>query len=341
MAAEKTNLKSDEMEIDLPRIARAVWRRLWLLMLAGMVGAAVAAGGVRLLTTPQYTSDVLLYITGSEGGASISSSGLAAARELVDSCRVLLYTRETLDEVIVLAELDGTYEQLRAQITLEAVDDTELFSVSVCGSDPQQTLRIARAIGEVLPRRVDAVLEGVTLRIADSAVFPGIPDEPGYKMAAIAGFLGGFGLAFVWIAAGVVFDPVIRTKAEIARACAYPILTVETVSGNLVTKLLAICGEGCATIGVTAVGGKAQTGDEAAEFAAHLAMRKASLALKSLPPIHQDNVLAGALETDGLLLVVRAGECTRADLAEAIADLECVRANILAIVFRDKTKSRR
>ena len=64
------------------------------------------------------------------GKFTFSASELAAAQTLVDTYRVILGTRLNLEEVIREGNFNYTYEQLNKMIDSQAVNGTEIFSVT-------------------------------------------------------------------------------------------------------------------------------------------------------------------------------------------------------------------
>jgi capsular polysaccharide biosynthesis protein len=143
--------QSDEIEIDLQRLANAVLKRIWVVILVSLIGAAVFLGGTLMLITPKYQSSAMFYVNNSNisvGNVSVSmSSGdLSTSRGLVKSYIVILNTRETLVDVIDYAGVDRSVLELSKMIEAEAVDSTEIFKVTVTSTDPYEAQKIADAI---------------------------------------------------------------------------------------------------------------------------------------------------------------------------------------------------
>jgi capsular polysaccharide biosynthesis protein len=189
-------VETDENEIDLLALARVLWHRAWLIVLAAIVVAAGAFGYTFCFVTPQYTSEALLYVNNSSFSLgstsfSISASELSAAKTLVDTYGVILKSRTTLEDVIRLDELEYTYEELYDMIETSAVNSTEIFSVSVTSPSPAEAEYIANTIAEILPDKIGDIVEGSDVRIVDYAVVPSTRTSPSYtKNTAVGGILG-------------------------------------------------------------------------------------------------------------------------------------------------------
>lgn len=218
--------KNDEIELDIGKILKAIVRcRLWILVSAA-VGTA-AAFLLALLITPRYSSTVTFYVKNDskpDVGGSISSADIAASKELVDSCLVILQAEETLDAVIYTAQVNKTHEQIRRMLHASAVNSTEFFSVEVTGTDPREAEAIANAIGYILPMRVVGIMEDSSVRIVDAALMPFDPSEPGYGTITAAGFAAGLCLSLLATVVYAVIDKTIRSPRDVERTCGLPIL---------------------------------------------------------------------------------------------------------------------
>ena len=225
--------KNDEIELDIGKILKALVR--WRLRI--LVGAAVgtaAAFLLALLITPRYSSTVTFYVknnTGSGSSGSITSADIAASKELVDSCLVILQAEETLDAVRYNAQVKKTQAQLKQMIHADAVNSTEFFSVEVTAADPREAQAIADAIGYVLPLRVAGILGNSSVRIVDAALMPFDPSEPGYGKITAAGFAAGLCLSLMAAVVHGVLEKTIRSPHDVERTCDLTIL-VQTRQGD-------------------------------------------------------------------------------------------------------------
>lgn len=170
---------AEELEIDLARIFRALVRRWLPILLAALVTAGGFFLGAGYLVPPRYESGVMIYVYGGD---------LGTARKLVESCMVILTTRETQRAILAHAGVDRSCEDLDDMISAEAMGETEFFRVTVTGKDPVEAERIADAIAEVMPGQVSALIEGFSVKVADAAVLPMEASGPGSLRSVAMGF---------------------------------------------------------------------------------------------------------------------------------------------------------
>jgi len=226
---QKRTKEEKEIEIDLGRVFHALLGRAWIIMLVSVVTAVLAFGYTRFMVTPLYESTAMFYVNNSalsmgEASLSISSGDLTTSRKLVDSYIVILRTRETINEVIDYSGSDRTYSEVRSMISAGAVNETEIFSVTITSPDPAEAELLANAFAKVLPERIGTIIDGSSAKIVDSAVVPTSPSSPSFSRNILLGFALGFLLSAGLVAVREIFDTVIRSSEDIAEVCGHPVL---------------------------------------------------------------------------------------------------------------------
>lgn len=227
MEAKARNEKNGE--IDLLSLARALWRRAWVIVLAMFVCGAAAFSVTYFLITPKYESSVLMYVNNSSisvGSTSVSLSDLSASQTLVDTYIVILKTRLTLNEVIEQAELPYSYEQLRDMISAASVNSTEIFEVKVTSPDPVEAERIANTIAHVLPEKISEIVDGSSVRTVDFAVQPTRKSSPSITKNVALGMILGFALSCGVLILLELLDEHIRDEEDLTAVYDLPVLAV-------------------------------------------------------------------------------------------------------------------
>ncbi len=222
--------KTEEfIEIDILRLFKAVWQKLWALVLAAVIFGAAAFGYSYLLIEPTYKARALLYVNNSSfsvGNTSfnISTSSLSAAQELVNTYIVILKARTSLNEIIEYAELDRTYSELQGMISAAPVNSTEIFEVVVTSTDPAESEKIANAIATLLPKRIAEIVDGSSVRVVDYAIIPTSRSGPSYTKNTFIGIVAGIVFAIAIIVLRELFDVFVREEQYISQTYPYPIL---------------------------------------------------------------------------------------------------------------------
>lgn len=221
----------DEIVIDLRELFRALQKKLWAILLAGVVFAGCFLTGTVAFVHPKYTAQTLLYVNSSNislGGAkvSISASELTAAKSLVDTYVVILKTRTTLNEVIEQSGLDLTYGEVSNMIEAQSVNGTEVFAIKVTSTVPEEAELLANTIGVVLSNKIASIVEGSSARIVDYAVVPSQKSSPSLKNNTIIGFAVGSFLTAALVLIQMLRDDKIRDTNYLKQKYSTPILAV-------------------------------------------------------------------------------------------------------------------
>ncbi len=144
---EKTYEANDEIQIDLLELLEALRRRIWLIILALVLGAGAGVLYTKMLMTPVYTSTAMVYVLSKETTLT-SLADLQIGSQLTNDYRVVVTSRPVLEEVIDNLQLETDYVGLRGQLSLENPADTRILSISATDSDPQRAKAI---VDEVAP----------------------------------------------------------------------------------------------------------------------------------------------------------------------------------------------
>lgn len=212
MASESVKKKQEE-EIDLLKLAKVLWKRIWVILICAMIlGAAGYYWTYRKMYT-SYRSSAMLYVNNnavSLGSAklSITSGDIKAVNNLMETYSVILTSRNTLNEIIEETGIPFTYEELKKMIKTETVGDTAIFRITVTTADPELSAHLCNSIMEVLPKKIMTVIEGASAQIVDYAVTgePVVNGNP-VKTAAIGALIG------IVLSSGVIiFLSLIDTK---------------------------------------------------------------------------------------------------------------------------------
>lgn len=221
----------DEIEIDLLRLVRALWKKAWMIALAAAVFGTAVLAYTAFFVKPLYKAEVLMYVNSSDislGGAkvSISQGELTTAQSLIKTYSVILGTRSTLNEVIEKTGVSYTYEELKKMITAQSVNSTEIFSVEVTSTSPKEAEKLANTIAVVLPEKIASIVEGSSARIVDYAVVPAKKASPSITKNTLIGIALGIFLAGGFVVVRELMDDKIHDSDYLLQTYDIPVLAV-------------------------------------------------------------------------------------------------------------------
>ncbi len=194
--------------IDLRPIMSTFLKKAGIIILAGFFIAAAAFAWSAFLIKPQYAASVLLYVNNAprldHADVGIRLSDLDASKSLVNTYIVILQSRTTLQQVIDNTGVAYHHEELAEKIRAEQINETEVFRVTVTTNDPYESAVIANEIAAVLPHRIEAIIEGSSMKCVESAIVNTQKVSPSVLRYTMTGFLIGVLFACTVVAAMAV-----------------------------------------------------------------------------------------------------------------------------------------
>lgn len=192
-------MKEDKelIEIDIKRIMLAIWRRWWIITIAGILCAALLVGYAYFFVVPQYSASIKVYVNNTYGTNTpgYSSSQISAAQSLARTYMVILKSRPVMNEVAEITGLPYTYNQLVNMTMSGTISETEVFETRVTCSNYKHAAQIANAIADVLPDRIKEVVEGSSVVVVERAIENSARVSPSYRTHVLLGFVIGMLLA--------------------------------------------------------------------------------------------------------------------------------------------------
>ncbi len=228
MAKQDTNLK-EYYTIDLLHIFKFLWQRVWIVGISSFLAAVIGFSVAVFLIAPTYSSSVMLYVNNSSFSLgntsfSISSSEITAAQSLVKTYREILMNRTTLNLVIDKANVSYDYKELFDMLEVEPSNDTEIMRVTVTAEDPKEASKIANCIAEVLPDRINDIIEGATMEVVDYAIPNGDKVAPSVTRYTAVGLILGALISIIAIVIAAIMDDTIHDEEYVLNTYNYPIL---------------------------------------------------------------------------------------------------------------------
>lgn len=207
------NENLSEFEIDIWHILKVVVKRSWLILLIGLLTGIIALGYAKFMITPTYSSSIQLYVNNQyPDSPGFSSSQITAGRELVDTYLVVLESRNVLEDVLEMTQLNYTYGQLKGMVSAAAVNETEVFTVTVTGTNPEHAHKLADALANILPDKIAAVVDGSSVRVVDYPVRSDTPVGPSYSRYAMTGMMTGLFISLAVLVVSVAVDTRIHSE---------------------------------------------------------------------------------------------------------------------------------
>ncbi len=209
------NNEPEEMEIDLVALFYRLLEKIHWILLAALVGAAIAGVYVYKLVTPIYQATAKIYIVGSD--TTISLSDLQIGSNLAADYQEVFKNWHVHELVDKRLNLDYSYTQLSSMISVTNPANTHVLYVSVKSPDPQEAKMIADAYAQVAREFIATKMDMREPNIFEEAMLPTRPVSPKKTRDIIIGFLIGGLLATAVVTIKFLSDDRILSSEDIAK----------------------------------------------------------------------------------------------------------------------------
>ena len=137
----------DAIEIDVLELLFALRKKLWMIILAAVIGCLGAGIYSKVILSPVYTSTSMVYVLSKETTLT-SLADLQIGSQLTKDYSVMITSRPVLEEVIEKQKLSLSYNQLKRMIRISNPADTRILNMSVSDTDPVRAKAIVDAVAK-------------------------------------------------------------------------------------------------------------------------------------------------------------------------------------------------
>lgn len=186
----------------------------------GLVGGIVYTS---LIQVPVYRSQTSLVLTKNDS-STITQNDINLNKNLVSTYREIVKSRRILNMVIDNLDLDLTYEELKEQVQVSSVNDTELIVISVYNKDNTLAKQIADEIAKTFKTEIVEIYNIENVSIIDKALVSDAPSNVHKLKQYIIGAGSGFLLCSLIIVIRFYMDDTVKTEEDIENKLELPVL---------------------------------------------------------------------------------------------------------------------
>ena len=163
-------------EINFKELATYLLQKIWLVLI---ILAAVVTGGeiyTNLFKTPMYNSSTnVVLISESNNSKQITYNDVTLSNNLVKTYSEIVKSRNVIEKVKENLELEESYEQLAAKVSVSSVTSTQLITIKVSDKDADRAETITNEIGSVFKEEIKNIYGIDNVQIVDKAVAANSP----------------------------------------------------------------------------------------------------------------------------------------------------------------------
>lgn len=226
-------------ELDLKELFEIFWSKKVQIILIILIFAVIGIIYTMGFVTPVYTSSTTLVLATSNGENqsttnttnSITTTDITLNSKLVSTYSVLVRSKDVLGQVISNLGIDISWESLKNNVTVSAVEDTEVIEISVTNGNPQYAADIANEIAKVFSDKVAEIYNINNVHIVDEAETPTGPSNINHTKDVIIFAFIGVVVAVIYVLIANMLDTTIKTADDIERQFKLPVLASIPIYG--------------------------------------------------------------------------------------------------------------
>lgn len=209
--------RDDVIEIDLVELLGVILHNLWIIIVSGVIVAAVALLVSYFIITPKYESVTKIYVISKTNADTMTYSDLQAGSTLTKDYKELVKSRPVLEEVLAETGIDVELKDLEAQITVEVPQDTRIVSITVEDKDPYEARIIADSVRIAASKHIQEVMDTEAVNVVEEASLPIEKSSPSIRKNIVIGYAVGLFLAIAIVIINYIMDDTIKTPDDVEK----------------------------------------------------------------------------------------------------------------------------
>ncbi len=211
-----TSRENDLNTINLIELFYVLKQRIWIIILACILGAITFGLFTSMVMKPVFTSSTMLYVV-NKTTTLPSLSDLQLGTQLTKDYKVLVTSRPVTMKVIKDLGLNMTHQQLVEKIKVINPTDTRILTISVEDADPYMAKSIADKVAEVASDRMAEIMDSAPPNIVEEAYLPLEKTRPSVPKSVVLGGLAGCFLAGLIILMLFYLNDTIKTPEDVEK----------------------------------------------------------------------------------------------------------------------------
>lgn len=214
------------MEFTINDMISLLWKRFIAITLCTLLGLIISFTYTKLAINPTYSSSVQLYVNSNDTTSSVDLNELYYVQKVVTTYINFLRTKAFYAMVIKESGLNYSAVELKNMTTISAVNNTEIFQISVTSNNPEDTYKLVTAMQKVAPEHIKRIKASAEISVVDPAVYPAGQSGPNLFYNTIIGGTIGFFLSICIFLLLEIMDVNVKDEDDLKRKYNKPILGV-------------------------------------------------------------------------------------------------------------------
>lgn len=218
-------------EIDLKDLFQTFWNKKIHILLITLIFIVIGIIYTIGFVTPMYTSSTTLVLAASDKttdtnkqAGTITTTDVTLNSKLVATYSELVKSKNVLRQVISNLGIKVNEEDLRNNIAVSSVKETELIEITVSNENASYAAKIANEIVKVFTAKVGEIYNINNVHVVDEAEISTNPSNINHaKDIVIFAFIG-LVISVMYVLIANMLDTTVKTQEDIEKAIKIPVL---------------------------------------------------------------------------------------------------------------------
>lgn len=216
-------------ELDLKELFNIFWSKKAIIILIVAIFIIIGVIYTMGFTVPMYSSSTTLVLatsgkTETKADTSITATEITVNSKLVSTYSELVKSKNILRQVISNLGIEVDENNLRKNVTVSSVKDTELIEITVKNENPVYSAQIANEIAKVFTEKVQEIYKIDNVQIVDEAEVSIAPSNINHKKDVIIFAFIGLVISVCYVLIANMLDTTVKTAEDIENGFKVPVL---------------------------------------------------------------------------------------------------------------------
>ena len=214
-------------EIDLKELLGLFWSKktqiILIVLIFMLLGVIYTIGFI----TPKYSASTTLVLASNSNQTTantITATDITVNSKLVSTYSEIVKSKNIMRQVISNLGIKIDEDDLRKNVTVSSVKDTELIKISVTNENPSYSAKIANEIATVFIAKIKEIYNIENIQIVDKAEVETTPSNINHAKDIMIFTFIGLVIAAGYVLIANMLDTTIKTAEEVEKEFKIPVL---------------------------------------------------------------------------------------------------------------------
>lgn len=219
-------------ELDLKELFSMFWNKKAEILFITLVIMVIGVAYSYFWVTPVYTAKTDLVLVQSSSSVSQTGDSTITTADITMNSKLVSTYSEIIKKNTVLGQVasnlnisDEKIENLKNNISVKSVSDTEIIEIIVKDVDPNFATEVANEIAKVFSEKIVEIFNISNIYLLDRAEVPTQPSNVNHVKDIVVFVFIGLVISGIYVLIGNMLDNTIKTEEDIEKLTGLVVLT--------------------------------------------------------------------------------------------------------------------